>query len=85
VGGTCGTHGRTGKCTVVWWEREPLGRPRRRWEDEMRMDLRDVDLGGGSGFSWLRTECVAVVNTVMNPRVLASRNFILNEIIALDA
>jgi hypothetical protein len=29
-----------------------LGRPRRRWEDEIRMDLRVT--GGGSGFSWLR-------------------------------
>jgi hypothetical protein len=26
--------------------RRPLGRPRRRWEDIIRMDLREVGLGG---------------------------------------
>jgi hypothetical protein len=25
--------------------RRPLGRPRRRWEDEIRMDLREIGLG----------------------------------------
>jgi hypothetical protein len=33
--------------------KEPLGRPMHRWEDGIRMNLRDVGLGG-SGFSWLR-------------------------------
>jgi hypothetical protein len=27
--------------------RRPLGRPRRRWEDGVRMDLRETGLGGG--------------------------------------
>jgi hypothetical protein len=32
----------------VWPERKrPLGRPRRRWEDGVRMDLRGIGLGGG--------------------------------------
>jgi hypothetical protein len=31
----------------------PLGRPRRRWEDGIRMDLRDMFWGLGNGFSWL--------------------------------
>jgi hypothetical protein len=26
--------------------RSPLGRPRRRWEDEVRMDIREIGLGG---------------------------------------
>jgi len=30
----------------------PLGRTRRRWEDNIKMDLRDV--GGGGDWSWLR-------------------------------
>jgi hypothetical protein len=29
--------------------RTPLGRPRRRWEDGVRMDLREIGLGGGGG------------------------------------
>jgi hypothetical protein len=26
--------------------RKPLGRPRRRWEDNIKMDLQEVGLGG---------------------------------------
>jgi hypothetical protein len=35
--------------------RRPLGRPRRRWEDGVRMDLRGIGLGVWIGFDWLRT------------------------------
>jgi hypothetical protein len=35
--------------------KRPPGRPRRRWEDGIRMDLRDIGLGGVIGFDWLRT------------------------------
>jgi hypothetical protein len=38
--------------------KRPLGRPRRRWEDGIRMDLREIGLGGvcvWSGSDWLRT------------------------------
>jgi hypothetical protein len=36
--------------------RKPLGRPRRRWKDGVRMDLNEIGLGGGwIGFDWLRT------------------------------
>jgi hypothetical protein len=37
--------------------KRPLGRPRRRWEDGFRMDLREIGLVGGwwIGFDWLRT------------------------------
>jgi hypothetical protein len=35
--------------------KRPLGRPRRRWEDGIRMDLRGDWLGGmWIGFDWLR-------------------------------
>jgi hypothetical protein len=33
--------------------RRPLGRQRRRWEDGIRMDLREIGLGW-IGFDWLR-------------------------------
>jgi hypothetical protein len=34
--------------------RRPLGRPRRRWEDGIKMDLREIGWGVWSGFTWLR-------------------------------
>ena len=36
-------------------ERTPLGRPRRRWEDNIKFDLQDVELGAWNGLLWLRT------------------------------
>jgi hypothetical protein len=35
--------------------KRPLGRPRRRWEDGIRMDLREIGLGVWIGLDWLRT------------------------------
>jgi hypothetical protein len=40
----------------VWWERQEKrspGRPRRRREDGIKMDLREIGWGMWSGFSWL--------------------------------
>jgi hypothetical protein len=34
--------------------KRPLGRPRRRWEDGVRMDVREIGLGVWIGFDWLR-------------------------------
>jgi hypothetical protein len=34
--------------------RRPLGRPRRRREDNIKMDLREMGLGMWIGFIWLR-------------------------------
>jgi hypothetical protein len=56
--------------------KRPLGRPRRRWEDGIRMDLREISLGG---VDWIRLSqdrdrWRAVVSAVMNIRVLAPRN-----------
>ena len=50
--------------------KRPLGRPRRRWEDNIKMDLQDV----GEGGDWMelaqdRNRWRALVNTVMNLRV----------------
>jgi hypothetical protein len=51
--------------------RKPLGRPRRRWEDDIKMDLQEV---GWGGMDWIdmaqdRDRWRAVVNAVMNLRV----------------
>jgi hypothetical protein len=35
-------------------ERRPLGRRRRRWEDGIRMDLREIGWGVWIGFGWLK-------------------------------
>jgi hypothetical protein len=56
--------------------KRPLGRPRRWWEDGIRMDLREIRLGG---VDWIRLSqdrdrWRAVVNVVMNLRVLAPRS-----------
>jgi hypothetical protein len=53
-----------------------LGRPRRRWEDGIRMDLREIGLGG---VDWIRLSqdrdrWWAVVSAVMNLRVLVPRS-----------
>jgi hypothetical protein len=51
--------------------KRPLGRPRRRWVDNIKMDLREI---GWDGRDWIdlaqdRDQCRALVNTVMNLRV----------------
>jgi hypothetical protein len=33
--------------------RRPLVRPRRRWEDRIKMDFREIGWGVVSGFTWL--------------------------------
>jgi hypothetical protein len=56
--------------------KRPLGRQRRRWEDGIRMGLREV---GWGGVEWIhlaqdRDRCQALVNAVMNIRVLVPRS-----------
>jgi hypothetical protein len=51
--------------------KRPLGRPRRRWVNNIKMDLREI---GRDGMDWIdltqdREQWRAVVNTVMNFRV----------------
>ena len=50
--------------------KRPLGRPRHRWEDNIKIDLQEV--GGGGDWMELaqdRDRWRALVNTVMNFRV----------------
>ena len=51
--------------------KRPLGRPRRRWEDNIKMDLQEVGCGA---MDWIelaqdRDRWRALVNVVMNLRV----------------
>jgi hypothetical protein len=54
--------------------KRPLGRPRRRWEDGIRMDLREIGWGDWIRLAQGRDRWLALVNTVMNLRVLAPRS-----------
>jgi len=51
--------------------KRPFGRPRRRWEDNIKMDLQEVRCGG---MDWIelapdRDRWEAIVDAVMNLRV----------------
>ena len=58
MGGACSAYGER-RCVyrVLVGKPEgkrPLGRPRRRWEDNIKMDLQEGECGGWTGSSWLR-------------------------------
>jgi hypothetical protein len=65
---------RSGACRVLVRRPEgkgAFGRPRRSWEDNIKMDLQDVDWGG---MNWIvlaqdRNRWEALVNAVTNLRV----------------
>jgi hypothetical protein len=75
MGRACGTYGRQERCTQVLLVRHegrrPLGRPRRRWEYNIKMDLQEV---GGGDMDWIalaqdRDRWRALMNAVMSLRV----------------
>ena len=73
--GACGVYGGGERCAQVLVGKpegkRPLGRPRRRWENNIKMDLQEV--GGGCG-DWMelaqdRDRWRALVGKVRNLRV----------------
>jgi len=75
IGGACSTYGeRRDVYRVLVGKPEgkrPLGRPRRRWEDNFKMDLQEVGCGS---MDWIelaqaRDRWRALVNAVMSLRV----------------
>jgi hypothetical protein len=74
-GGTCGTYGGGERCVQGFgWKPEgkrPLGRPMLRWEDNIKLDVREVEIDGANWFrlAQVRVQCWASVNTVMKLRV----------------
>jgi hypothetical protein len=74
MGRTCGTYGGEERCIQALVGktegRRPLGRRRSRWEDNIKIDLRDV----GGRMDWInlsqdRDRWRALMYTVMNLRV----------------
>jgi hypothetical protein len=51
--------------------RRQLGKPRRRWEDDIKMDLREIGINGSNWIQlaqyWVQWR--AFVNTILNLRV----------------
>ena len=75
MGGTCDAYGGGKRCAQGSGGKpegnRPLGRPRRRWEDNIKMNLQEV---GGSCGDWMelaqdRDRWRALVGTVRNLRV----------------
>jgi hypothetical protein len=64
--------GRVAYRVLVGWpkSKRPLGRPRRRWEDNIKMDLREIGIDGLNWFQLAqdRFQWWAFVNTVMSFR-----------------
>jgi hypothetical protein len=71
MGRACGTNGETNAYRILVGKSEgkrPLGRPRRRWVDNIKMDLEGIGWDGKdrSNLAQVRDQWRALVNKVMN-------------------
>jgi hypothetical protein len=75
MGEKCSTNGeKTNACRILVGKpkgRRPLGTPRRRWVDNIKINVREI---GWDGVDWIdmaqdRDQRKALVNTVLNLRV----------------
>jgi len=70
----CGAYGEETGCIGSWWGKSvgkiPLGRPRSRWVDNIRLDLQEVGCGymDWIGLAQDRDSCRTLVSAVMNLR-----------------
>jgi hypothetical protein len=71
---------------VLMGKPEGIGRPRRRWEDSIRIDLREIGWGSVDliHLAQNRDQWRTLVNTVINLRVLAPRSYIYGFRMILD-
>jgi hypothetical protein len=75
MGGACSEDGEERGVYRVLVEKyegmRPMGRPRARWEDNIRLDLQELRCGGMDwiGLAQCRDRWRAIVNVVMNLRV----------------
>jgi hypothetical protein len=79
MGLTCSTHGSDEKCVQYFGRKpegkRPLGRPRRGWMDNIRMDLREIgwEVVDGIHLAQYRDQWLTLVSTVMNLRAHKKR------------
>jgi hypothetical protein len=57
MGGACSMHGREERSIEgVWWGKRPLGRPRCRWENNIKIDLQKMGWGGMEWIGFVQDE-----------------------------
>jgi hypothetical protein len=64
----------SGVCSVLVGRPEgkrPLGRPRHKWDDNIKMDFREIGLDGDNWIrlAQVRVQLQAFVNTIMNLQI----------------
>jgi hypothetical protein len=75
MGRACRTNGeKINECRILVGEaegRRPLERPRHRWVDKMKINLREIEWGGTDwiDLAWNRDQWRALVNMIMNLHV----------------